>query len=351
MKKNIIILSVLALIMWSCTPEPVAPRTEKDAKLVKTHTIAQFLDEFMSESGDYQPVRTRANNGGDEYLFSIDSIPQGGKDIVIQGRIISDDAEGNLYKVMVIQDSEYPEQALRISVDAGSVGGIYQIGQLINIRCNGLCVGKYADQPQLCVASYNNNRLASNASQKVGWMPGRIPFPRFKKAVEMVGMPDQSKIKVQTMTIPEITAHTGRANGQQDFQARLVRIENIHFTNEYWDTYGAAQPCTNGNPESDSNCGVFAPTTENVGYPQGRLVSDVDGNKIAISTSEYADFARFLLPGVEFTGTVTGILGFYRDNVRYTAAPDDWSITIRGISDIQLTNTSGAKWVPQEWSE
>ncbi len=350
MKKYIILSFVLALVMWSCTPEPVAPREAKDAKLKKTHTIAQFLNEFMTEKGDYSPVRTRANDGSSpDYLFSIDSIPEAGPDIVLEGRIISDDAAGNLYKVMVIQDTEYPEQALRIGVDAGSIGGVYQIGQVIRIRCNGLCVGKYADQPQLCIASFNNNYKAQRANEKVGWAPGRIPFPRFQKAVEMVGMPDKSAIVVKTMTIPEIIAHTGRANGQQDYQAILVKIENVHFTNEYWDTYGNAKTCENGNPAEDSNAGVFAPTTGNVGYPQGRLVADANGNKIAISTSEYADFARVVLPGSEFTGSVVGILGFYRDNVRYAPANDDWSISLRSLDDLQIFDAQGNAWQPQEW--
>lgn len=350
MKKYIFILSAFALMFWSCTPEPIAPRDEKSAtKLTKTHTIAQFLSEFMTEEGDYAPVRSRANNGGSEYLFSISDIPADGPDIVIEGRVISDDAAGNLYKVMVIQDTEFPEQALRIGIDAGSIGGIYQLGQVIRIRCNGLCVGKYADQPQLCVASFNNNYKASHADEKVGWAPGRIPFPRFQKAVEMVGMPDKSKIVLKTMTIPEIVAHTGRANGQQDYQAVLVKIENVHFTNEYWDTYGAAQTCANDNPANNTNAGCFAPTTNNVGYPQGRLVADVNGNKIAISTSEYADFAHVVLPSSEFTGSVVGILGFYRDNIKYAAANDDWSITVRSLDDIQIFDAQGKPWVPQEW--
>lgn len=347
MKKNIIILSVLAIAMWSCTPEPVAPRTENDAQLVKTHTVAQFLNQYMTEFGDYTPVRTRATNGGDVCLFSVDSIPSGGNDIVIQGRVVSDDAAGNLYKVMVIQDTQDPKQSLRIGVDAGSIGGIYQMGQVINIRCNGLAVGKYADEPQLCVASYNNNRHASSAEQKVGWMPGRIPFPRFQKAVELVGMPDKNAIVAETMTIADLYTHTGRANGQQDYQARLIKLENVHFTNEYWDTYGAAQPCTNNDPSSDTNCGVFAPTTNNVGFPQGRLIEDANGNKIAISTSEYADFARTILPPSDVTFTVVGILGYYRDNIRYADQNKNWQISIRSLDDLIITSGS---WTPKEWT-
>ena len=347
MKKNIFILSALALLMWSCKPEPIAPREASDAQLVKTHTISQFLNQYMSEKGDYTPVRTRATNGGDVCLFSVDSIPSGGNDIVIQGRVVSDDAAGNLYKVMVIQDTQDPKQALRIGVDAGSIGGIYQMGQVINLRCNGLAVGKYADQPQLCVASYNNNTLATSAGQKVGWMPGRIPFPRFQKAVEMVGMPDQKAIVTETMTIADIYSHTGRANGQQDYQARLVKIENVHFTNEQWDTYGNATECTNGNPSEDSNSGVFAPTTNNVGFPQGRLVADVNGDKIAISTSEYADFAHVILPSEDVTFTVIGILGYYRDNIRYDDQNKNWQITIRSLDDLIVT---GGSWTPKEWT-
>lgn len=360
MKKNILLIIAVALVAWSCKQEPIAPREAKDAKMQTTHSIKQFLETYMSESGDYSPVRDRATRDNVRYVFSIDSIPTAGEDIVITGRVISDDAAGNLYKTMVIQDINDPKYALRISVDAGSIGGVYPLGQVINIRCNGLAVGRYAEQPQLCVASYNNNTYANKPEEKMGWAPGRIPFPRFQQAVEAVGMPDKKAIVVDTMTIAEINAVISRSvgnpnckvDGFQELQGRLVCIKDVHFTNEYWN-YGVATACINGNPSSDSNCGVFAPTTKGMGFPQGRLIADANGNKIAISTSEYADYAYTVLPGAEYTGTVVGILGYYFDNIKDTRNNDEaanWSISLRSLDDLQLTY-QGQPWEPKEWGE
>ena len=157
------------------------------------YTLNELVDRFMTEQGNYlsdtTQYRTRANNDGVNpgiWLFSIDTLPSQGEGIYIRGRVITDDYGGNFYKALVIQqvvDGE--QQALRLSVDAGSISGIYPLGQELLIRCNGFAIGRYANQVQLCVPSHNNNTYADNAEQKVGWAPGRIPFARFK-AVEQV---------------------------------------------------------------------------------------------------------------------------------------------------------------------
>ena len=90
---------------------------------------------------------------------------------------------------------------------------------------------------------------------------------------------------------------------------------------------------------------IIAPTTNNIGYPQGRVIADSKGNKTVISSSEYAKFAYFYLPGADkngiancpkYVGDVVGILGYYSDNARYDPASDDWAISIRSLDDLQL---------------
>jgi hypothetical protein len=82
-----------------------------------------------------------------------------------------------------------------------------------------------------------------------------------------------------------------------------------------------------------------------MGHPQSRIIADSLGNKTAVSTSEYAKFAHFYLPGANkdgidqcpnYVGEIVGILGFYSDNATYDPAPDDWSITIRTVNDLRL---------------
>ena len=109
------------------------------------YTLNEFVDTYMTEQGNFwsdtSQYRTRATNGDGIYLFSLDTLPTHGAGIYIRGRITTDDYGGNFYKSLVIQQViDGKQQNLRVSVDLGSVGGMYQLGQEILVRCNGLCM-------------------------------------------------------------------------------------------------------------------------------------------------------------------------------------------------------------------
>ena len=159
MKKNIFALATLCLAFafTACTPN--APSEEScylNEDQVKEWTadgtiynLNDFLDKFMTEKGDFEHYRTRSeykHSGMTLYLFSIDTIPTNGEGIYIRGRVATDDYGGNFYKSIVLQQIVNGEQqALRISVDMGSASGLFQKGQEVIIRCNGLAVGRYAN--------------------------------------------------------------------------------------------------------------------------------------------------------------------------------------------------------------
>ena len=352
----------------------------------KIYSLNEFLDAFMTEEGSFHndttPYRERSFDATHGlYLYSVDTIKTDTLGIYIRGRVSTDDYAGNFYKALVIQQTkdwatgaDIDQQNLRISVDLGSSGGMYQIGQEILIRCNGLAVGRYANQPQLCVPSYNNNIYAMNASQKVGWCPGRIPSGVFRRATRMIGTPDASQLVYDEMTLAELYAKvplkpaTDAAGMDQVRKAdgRLVRIKNVHFTGEF-DNNGSLAKCDTLHPDSSSNANVFAPTTQNIGYPQSRVIAD-GANKIMCSNSEYAKFAYYYLPGADrhgvadcpsFSGTVTGILGWYLDKASDMASNKldgyEWSVTPRGIpgvgvADINMTNDHDDPWIPKEFN-
>lgn len=363
-KYSYILIAALGMMLSACQPTPIAESTvflsEADvAQLVAdnggtVYTINDFLDKYMTEQGNYLGdstlYRTRATNGDGVYLFSLDTLPSTGNGIYIRGRITTDDYAGNFYKALCIQQVvNGQQQALRISVDGSSVSGMYPLGQEILIRVNGLAIGRYADQPQLCVPSYNNNYTASNAVQKIGWAPGRIPWARFQQATKRIGQPSPALLHVDTLLISDFQSITDEAT-MRKWDGKLVCIKNIFYTGEY-EYNGTFTSCTTGDPEKDSNANVFAPTTGNVGYPQSRVISD-GTNRTMVSCSEYAKFAHFYLPGANNTGvsecpnwvgSVTGILGQYRDNARYAHDQYDWSITIRSMDDLKLVN-GGEKW-------
>lgn len=386
MKKNLYILAFAAIAMVACRPTDIAKEdvfflgTEEEllAQLDKENaefgyeilTLNDFMDKYMTEEGNYKndscQYRTRANNEGVNpglWLFSIDTIPMPSatqKAVYIRGRVSTDDYGGNFYKALVMQqivDGE--QQALRLSVDAGNANGQYAQGQELLIRVNGFAIGRYANEPQLCVPTYNNNIYAQHADQKVGWAPGRIPPARFRAATKLIGLPDKSKLVYEDITLSQLlTTSTDKnanygatlidAKTARKWDGKLVRLSNIHFTGEYADTDGSRAQCTEGNPETDKNANVFGPTTQNVGYPQGRVITDGSLYSL-VSTSEYAKYAHMYLPAAEYTGTVTGILSFYMDNAGYTATWKTWSISICDLSNLQLVNAAGESWQPEEY--
>ena len=387
MKRYHSIISAFALCslfvaIAGCNP---APLTEADvftnpdavANILQpgdsVYHLNDFVATFMTEKGNFlsdsTPYRDRATDGKTGiYLFSIDTIPTDTMGIYIRGRVSSDDYGGNFYKSIVIQEIvDGKQQNLRLSVDIGSANGLYQIGQELLIRCNGLSIGRYANQPQLCVPSYNNNIYASSASQKVGWAPGRIPNELFRKATTLIGTPDQSKLQYDTISIADFIGEAlsytlENMQRVREMDGLLVCIKDIHFTGEYEDK-GTPKACTIGNPEIDENANVFAPTTNNLGFPQGRLIMDESGRRSKVSTSEYAKYARYYLPDAQYVGNIIGILGFYADRADYAASNDEngldgyeWSISMRdisgrnaGLKDLDLTNADGEKWIPEEY--
>lgn len=394
-------MPVIAL-MTSCEPKAleesqVLPRWDEEQLMqelaaenpegFKIFKLNEFLDSCMTEEGDFASAteasyRTRSTNGNGIYLFSVDTIPTEGRGIYIRGRVTTDDFAGNFYKTMVIQEVvEGEQQNLRISVDMGSSGGMFQIGQEILIRCNGLAVGRYSNQPQLCVPSYNNNIFALVAAQKVGWAPGRIPASLFRKAVKLIGVPDQSKLKYDTLSlvalynqVPEKpTINKENMDKIRKADGRLIVLTKVHFTGQANDD-GTETMCAYKHPDSVTTANVFASTTNNIGFPQSRILKNASGSKaICCSNSEYSKFAYYFLPGAaqdttnavafcdRWTGTVTGILGWYCDNATGTKSGTlqnvwsyNWSITPRGIPgigipDIQMYDEEGNKWVPQEF--
>jgi hypothetical protein len=396
-----IVLCPFVLFMSSCEPKAL---TEDDVfggsleqKLqaenpegYDLYNLDEFLDIYMTEQGNFwsdtSQYRSRSTNGNGIYLYTVDTLPTNGRGIYIRGRVTTDDFGGNFYKSLVIQQvkdwhtgADIDQQNLRISVDLGSSGGMYQIGQEIMIRCNGLSVGRYANQPQLCVPSYNNNIYALSASEKVGWCPGRIPSARFRAATHTIGAPDRSKLIYDELTLEQLYQKIDRIPAVDEagmakvrkMDGRLVRIVNVHFNGKYSDQ-GSIATCEYDDPErKDSKANVFAPTTNNVGYPQNRIIED-GSFTLCCSNSEYAKFAYYFIPGadtngvagcVNYEGSVAGILGWYCDNATGTKAGTlknltgyEWSITPRGIpgigiSDINMCFQGNEEqpWVPKEF--
>lgn len=323
---------LLALTMFTACekefdaiPEEIATVPEGSAEAwAQTVTIKELIENFDTKEGE----------------FTIDTIDSP-NDIVVRGRIITDDRAGNVYKYFVIQSLEDDHTCLKVSVDAGSLSGMLPIGQVVAIRCNGLVLGRYASAPQLGVRGYRNDN-------KVREEPGRIPYTLAMKHIQKIGKPDPSKIVVEEMTLKQITELDKYG------YFKIVKIKNAYFTGYYYNDQTQKHEKLNDEvyPFPTDGQGVttalakyalnptFAPATYdsskkyNIGFPRSREIADDSGNttSISISTSEYARFADRRLPvfGPDNRGDITAIVGWFKDD---KGDPGSWQLTIRSLDN------------------
>lgn len=322
-----------------------------------TMTIGAFLSNpaYFSEFGNVTkyPPRPRSyegavTSGTNLGLFSVEDITA---DVIIVGRIISTDAPGNIYKNIYIQDCANPDYGIKIAIDAGSIGGVYQMGQKIALKLKGLAIGKYARMPQIGVPYYNNAKEGLDNPGKAGWEIGRIPMAIFQEHVQLIGKPDKSKIVVNKMTVAEIKATADNYQKIALLTSRLVRIDSVKFIPYTWDQNGKLSALSGSfSCGTDQNANTFAPTTGGIGFPQSRCfmlngTTDTIANTLAIGTSEFAKFACAPLPEEEYIGSVTGMVSYYYDNGKYTVVNDKvWSIVINGLDALELKNSAHEKW-------
>jgi len=300
MKNNKIFgaLLILSAGLTGCAQtefDPISPDTLMGEKWATTFTIAQLKDSFMTSTA----------------LFSADSIGTP-TDVVINGIVTTSDVEGNVYKYIVIQEEGANAQAMKISIDAGSLSGIYPLGQRVSVRCNDLSIGKYAEGPQMGVYYFN--------TEKSRVEPGRMPKLISDIHISAYGLPELEAVKADTMTIAEI-----KAAGPSVFN-KLVCIENAYFTGK-----GANYGVPSNISAAEQ---IFAPSTNGVGYPQSREIQDGTGS-VFISTSEYAKFASKKLPASSYKGNITAIIGWYNDKDN-TPSPSKiyHQLTLRSIKDL-----------------
>ncbi len=276
---------------------PISPESLMGEKWESTYTIAQLRTEFMKTPG----------------LFTADLISSQ-TDIVINGIVTSSDNEGNVYKYIVVQEEGANAQAMKISIDAGSLSGIYPLGQRVSVRCNGLYIGKYAEGPQMGV------RYENITKTPVRIEPGRMPKMLSDTHISAYGLPVPAAVIADTMTIAQI-----KAAGPSAFN-KLVCIKNAFFTGK-----GANYNLPSTITDAEK---IFAPSTNGIGYPQSREIQDGTGS-VFVSTSEYAKFATKKIPASTYKGNITAIIGWYNDKDAVASNSKIYhQLTLRSINDL-----------------
>ena len=180
----------------------------------------------------------------------------------VYGVVTADEASGNLYKVVYIQDAT---GALNVRMTATS--GM-RVGDYIRVYLPGTVLSTYGGMPQLDQVHPDNNIvILAN---------GRDIEPELVTMADLVG----NKVPM----------------------ARLIRLEDVQFNT------------------GDLN----SPYAELDGYGQ-RTLEDCDGNSVIVRTSNYASFAKHIIPSGK--GSIIAIAS------KYNAT---WQLLIRNTSEIDM---------------
>jgi len=131
---KILIAATALLAFVSCSQYNMEPESglSRGVKINSTITIAELRSTYMTSPELFTADRISSNN-----------------QLVINGIVTSTDIEGNVYKYIAVKEETPDGQAIRISVDASGISGVYPIGQRVSVILNDLCIGKYGDSPQV----------------------------------------------------------------------------------------------------------------------------------------------------------------------------------------------------------
>lgn len=133
MKKTLIFIAAALVALVSCREwEPVF--------------TTEYDDVYMYEPGKLEVTATIAEL---KALYAKDgALKIEDDDMVIAGKVISDDHSGNIYRELYIQDET---GVISVKIGLSSLYSDYKLGQTVYVRCGGLTIGSYNGMPQLGV--------------------------------------------------------------------------------------------------------------------------------------------------------------------------------------------------------
>lgn len=206
------------------------------------------------------------------YCDEIGKNEETGEDYIIEGRVVSSDASGNIYKNFIIEDES---GALTISVNMKDIYKSYKFGQKVLVRATGMHIGKYNGLQQLGAPEWY---AAGNTYETTFMEESVLTAHAFQN-----GLPDPAKVDTAMVTIPELQTIKNNHAELLRWTSRLIRVNNVRWEDAGKEFAGSA----NAN----------------------RNLIDENGNRLLVRNSAYSDFSYDILPSGY--GDVVGILSFY----------------------------------------
>lgn len=228
--------------------------------------------------------------------------------IQIKGVVTGNDAEGNIYNEIALQDET---GGILVCIAQGGLCGQMQVGQEVLIDLGGLYIGAYRSQPQIGVPY-----TSTSASGAKSTYPSRIARAEWQTRFKLIGKPDASKLVAKEFDYESLK---GNETELYKYAGCLVKATGVGFAK--------ADGKTTYAPKSEGASTGYGVMRAFKNMTTGK---DYTTNEFGVRTSCYSDFAAEKLP--EGKLTVTGILTCYKSQTRYNATAQ---ILMRQQSDVQ----------------
>lgn len=228
--------------------------------------------------------------------------------IQIKGVVTGNDAEGNIYNEIALQDET---GGILVCIAQGGLCGQIQVGQEILIDLGGLYIGAYRSQPQIGVPY-----TSTSASGAKSTYPSRIARAEWQTRFKLIGKPDATKLVAKEFDYESLK---GNETELYKYAGCLVKATGVGFAK--------ADGKTTYAPKSEGASTGYGVMRAFKNMSTGK---DYTTNEFGVRTSCYSDFAAEKLP--EGKLTVTGILTCYKSQTRYNATAQ---ILMRQQSDVQ----------------
>ena len=379
MKRINIVLFTLALIFAGCdefTPVFTGnyPLPEKD----KIYTAADF-----EKITPISELAARYNYGSQQAVLIQDNI-------VISGKVSTDDQPGNFYKTMYIQDET---GAIEIKVGRNGLYNEYKPGQTIYVDCNGLYVGMYGYKDgdgtgmiqighQDPTGEYETSYLESALIVDNHIFKGELGDPLQPTLMTASNMPSSTSTAANNSVVGTLVTFEGLTYDDEIFTLLYLNSNKnkkeasnrIFLSNESWGvtTWAMSKnkmrdyiesglwdnakigsgntiiaPVSSVKVMVDSDGDGFTdkatyPGIEKAAYSVSQYFRTSNGKSVQIRTSGYSKFGDAEMPPAVLNGTATinatGILTMYQGKMQ---------LVLNDLHDV--TKANGEPWYDDNW--
>ncbi len=279
-KKTILGLAA-AFMLTGCYEDFDTPEIEQPVTLTPTHTIAEFKAMYNTRGA-----------------FDVTD------DIIIAGKVTTDDKTGNFYKSMYIQDET---AGIEIRIGRSGLYNDYKLGQTVYVKANGLRLGGYRGMVNL------GGCIPENYSYETSYIEPQL-------VSDMVILRGAQGDRVAPLDL---------SNGKipASSYGKWVRFENAIFEGcTYYDIDGTV---SGGNIKIDTWANKDYSGESSVGK-YGNAIFNVNGTKINVRSSGYSKFAGEKTPEVGTACNIEGIM------VYFSGGSPAYQISINGLENIEV---------------